>query len=337
MTVDSFAGGPAAPNRGDDLPPSLPVPAILLMCDRLLDEIGRRHHLFAWLRRPGGPDQGWVPVDAYYPGNRLVVVCRNTPEADDALFDELVPAHGLRLLRLFGSDLGTDSAQAALALQRRIAELGPAPARPVEAPADNRLPSRSGSWLPRIPPAPEPLAPRRVGQSEAAAAERGARFVAAHRIEPARLSAAHTVEPVRRTPDRAARRPAPAPRTRAAAERQREDGTQALAIVTGLALVAIVCGELYLGIARAGIRGGHVLLALGVALDACSRALGTIAARRAKRPDWEWGCALVGCPVVISFALFQRTGPVRVEPAPLAGFVAVVAAITIALAVLIGT
>jgi hypothetical protein len=76
-----------------------------------------------------------------------------------------------------------------------------------------------------------------------------------------------------------------------------------------------------------------VLLGFGLALDACSRVLGTVAARRANEPGWAWACVLVGCPTVASFATFGREGPVVTEPAPLAGLVAVLAGLLIALAV----
>jgi hypothetical protein len=88
---------------------------ILDLCDRLLGEVGRRQHLFAWLRAPGAPAGEWLAVDAYYPARRVVVVCRDEAGEDDGLFDELIPAHGLRLLRIAPASLGPDPELALLA------------------------------------------------------------------------------------------------------------------------------------------------------------------------------------------------------------------------------
>jgi hypothetical protein len=77
-----------------------------------------------------------------------------------------------------------------------------------------------------------------------------------------------------------------------------------------------------------------VLLAFGLALDACSRGLGTIAAGRDGSSEWAWWCALGGSPVVAWFALFQQRGPVRTEPAPLAGLIAILALVVLAVALL---
>jgi hypothetical protein len=92
-------------------------------------------------------------------------------------------------------------------------------------------------------------------------------------------------------------------------------------IVVGLVLVAVLFVEVLVGVAGFAIAGGHVLLAFGIALDAGARALGTVAAGRAGSPDWTWGCAVGGAPVVAAFALYQRSGPVTIEPAPLAGLI----------------
>ena len=70
------------------------------ICDELLGEVGRRAHIFAWLRAPGAGADEWLPVDAYYPRARLVVMCRSGSRPDDAVYRELVPAHGLGLMTL---------------------------------------------------------------------------------------------------------------------------------------------------------------------------------------------------------------------------------------------
>jgi hypothetical protein len=102
----------------------LEVSEVLALCDRALGEPGRRKHLFAWLRAPGAGPEEWLPVDAYYPSHRLVVVWHQQPSARDAVYADEVPAHGLRLLELSPAALGGDPAAS---LRRMIAELAPAP------------------------------------------------------------------------------------------------------------------------------------------------------------------------------------------------------------------
>lgn len=103
--------------------------------------------------------------------------------------------------------------------------------------------------------------------------------------------------------------------------------------VIGFALAVILLLEIYAGVVEWGLNGGHLVLAFGLAIDVCARALGTIAAERAGEPDWGWWCALVGSPVVARFVLAGDRGPVTVEPAPLAGVLSclALAALTIAL------
>jgi hypothetical protein len=110
-----------------------------------------------------------------------------------------------------------------------------------------------------------------------------------------------------------------------------------LGVLEGVALATVLFIEMYVGVVGAGLDGGRVVLAFGLALDACSRALGTIAAGRALAGDWAWGCALGGSPVVAVFALFRGDGVVAVEPAPLAGLIAPVALVALALALLTGS
>jgi hypothetical protein len=110
MTADSPAQSTRepVPGRSDRAELGLPAPTILSMCDHLLGEVGRRHHMFAWLRAPGAGAGEWLAVDAYYPRARLVVMCRSSPGPHDALYRELVPAHGLGLLTLDPPALGND-------------------------------------------------------------------------------------------------------------------------------------------------------------------------------------------------------------------------------------
>jgi hypothetical protein len=98
-----------------------------------------------------------------------------------------------------------------------------------------------------------------------------------------------------------------------------------LGVMVGLVLVAVIAIEVYAGVTRAGIDAGRVLLAFGLALDACARALGTIAAGHTGDRGWAWACALGGSPLVASFVMFREEGPVTTDPAPLAGLLALLA------------
>jgi hypothetical protein len=103
-------------------------------------------------------------------------------------------------------------------------------------------------------------------------------------------------------------------------------------VLAGLALAGALVIEVYFGVARLGLGSGNVLLAMGLSLDACSRALGTVAALRAGQREWAWWCALGGSPLTAGFALMQQTGPVKTEPAPLAGVVGLLAMVALVLA-----
>lgn len=224
---------------------------VLDLCDGLLGEPGRRRHVFSWLR---GPD-GWLPVDAYYPARRLVVLCRASLESE--LPDrQLVAAQGLRLLELPLSDLPDGRAEINAVLERLIADAGPSPRR------------LEKTLAPTLAPAPRP-------------------------VPSPTITAEHT--------------------------------TQFGAVLGGL-LLALVLIEAYLGVLKLGIDGGHLLLGFALALDGCARALGAIASERAANRDWAILCALGGSPFVAAFALFQPNGPVKVDPAPLAGLLSVLAA-----------
>lgn len=224
---------------------------ILDLCDRVVGEPGRRQHLFAWLRPPGAGPEEWLPVDAYYPAHRLVVVCRGRDEEPEGAYSELVPAHGLRLLELSPRELDGDPAEA---LRMMISALGP-----VASPA--------------------------IATS------------------------------------------APVPGQHVAGGDQVDHG-----FALSLALAVVLFIELYLGVARGALDHGHLVLAFALALDACARTVGMIAARRADSPDWAWGCVLIGSPLVVAFWRTDRS----TEPAPLAGLLAVVAMLALLIAVLTG-
>jgi hypothetical protein len=152
--------------------------AVLTLCDRVLGEVGRRQHLFSWLRAPGSARGDWLPVDAYYPGHRLVVVCRDRQAQHEALFDELIPAHSLRLLRLTAGELSADRAAAEVQVRDAIGRLQLPPPR-VPQPSGNGDASPRESPMSRVgtsfaqATAP-PVKSRRVASRAALAAERRA-------------------------------------------------------------------------------------------------------------------------------------------------------------------
>lgn len=256
------------------------VAEILAACDRLLGEIGRRQHMFGWLRLPGGEADQWLAVDAYYPGNRVVVACSGD---HDSLLAELVPSHGLRLLRALPDDLAREPDGVSASLERMIAGLAPA--------------VRPSGAVPASPVARESAVVRALTSM---------------------------TQPVQR-PRVDRRRPR-------VTEPERTERFVAAGLLVGIALVAVLCCEIYVGLEEVALGAGHVVLAFGIALDACSRVLGTVAAHRAEEPRWVWPCVIGGSPVVVMFALFQRSGPVTAEPAPLAGLLSVLALGTIAIA-----
>jgi hypothetical protein len=186
MTVDGLAGElPAGdarrPSAGE---PDLPNPNLertLVLCDQVMGEVGRRGHLFTWLRAPGQGNEGWLPVDAYYPRGRLVVRYRARDGSHDDLYRELVPARGLRLLELTPADLASTPAGAKRALAQKLGDLPPP--RSAEPPAPERAPRRIGNplrhlSLPDRPPASTP-APPPTPSPPSSALERGSRFVSA--------------------------------------------------------------------------------------------------------------------------------------------------------------
>ena len=105
-------------------------------------------------------------------------------------------------------------------------------------------------------------------------------------------------------------------------------------MLVGVALAAVLAFELYVGVGKLALGGGHVVLAFGLALDGAARALGTVAAERAGETGWAWACVLGGSPAVAGFAVFGRDGPVATEPAPLAGIISVLAMLLIVGAIL---
>ncbi len=316
---------------------------ILSACDRILGEVGRRQHMFGWLRLPDAPADEWLAVDAYYPGNRVVVACSGQ---HDALLSELVPAHGLRLLLVDPEDPA--------AVRPRLAEL-PAVKRPVDEPSSERAVPRGSAVAQAFSSALAPghggdgLAERSVSRGGGGAwgsVSRGPGGDGAAERSVSRGGSGAAERSVSRGPggDGAAERSvsrggsgaaerSPRARGPAAADPFPPEGIVAAGVLVGVLVVAVLCGEIYLGVTQV-LGAGHLLLAFGVALDASARVLGTVAASRVGHRSWILPCVLVGSPAVAMFALFQKTGPVGTDPAPLAGLLSLGAMAVIALALL---
>ncbi len=337
--------------------PPLSASAILGICDGLTGEIGRRQHIFSWLRAPGSPAGEWLPVDAYYPSRRLVVILGPSPHAP--VFEELVPARGLRLLVLDVSALPADRGEATAIVERRVRALAAARLRRVEvgigeagrngtsaSASASASASRGSSARASVDRGAEPVrgpaaatsAPlatafaslMRPAQSPGPAPVSSPRMAATERAE--RLLAA------RRAKSGEPPRPRVAPRPIVAGDAARLRGPAATpglsSVLLGLALAAAMCAEVYLAVTGVALGSGQIVLALGLVLDACARALGALAATKIGRLDWAWGCVVIGSPLVAGFALFQRSGPVTEEPAPLGGVISVLAMVLIVLALL---
>ncbi len=334
MTINGLLG-----ERPDGSAPPVAAPQLLDLCDRVIGEVGRRRHLFGWLRRPGSED--WVAVDAYYPGNRLVVVCRDERDDEDELIERQVPAHGLRLLRLEPAQVLSDPDGVEVSLERELAALAPPPPRPRVVPPQDGLGAvaRAVASLAQAPAAAAQAPPvPRVGQSQAEARARAARFVAAHqRPATPRARSQRRPLPARRRPTppprRGQRRPLVARVKTRSVRQPRSEPAGRLGVVVAVALALAVIAEGYFGVIRWALDGGHVLLAFGIALDAGARTLGTIAAGRAGDRAGAWRCALGGSPFVAGFALYGPDGPVAVDPAPIAGLLALGAVGVLAIAV----
>jgi hypothetical protein len=104
-----------------------------------------------------------------------------------------------------------------------------------------------------------------------------------------------------------------------------------------IVLAGILAAEVYLDVVEVAIGSGLVLLAFGITLDSCARALAAIGAARAGRIGWAWAYALGGTPVIAASPLLRRPAPVSVDPAPLGVLLSLLAAgvVTIALLALL--
>jgi hypothetical protein len=299
------------PGRSDRAERGLPDPTILSMCDDLLGEVGRRDHIFHWLRAPGEDIDEWLPVSAYYPRARLVVMCRSDPGPHDSIYREQVPAHGLGLLRLDPTALGPDQKAVREALAARIFDL---------------------EHMPRERARPKTRPERRPGRRERARPETGPES----RPDPARPRDPEG----RRDPERRREKQPPPPEwTPVKVEHTPvpRGYVHGAGVLAGLVLAAVLIAELYLGVIVVAFHHGRLLLGLAIVLEACSRMLGTGAAERAGQRGWAFSCAIVGAPVVAWFALLRPSGRLQTEPAPLAGLLAVLAGAVAVVGILIGS
>jgi hypothetical protein len=304
---------------------------VLAVCDGLLHEVGRRDHRFSWLQAPDAESGQWLPVSAYYPGKRLVVMCDLESSPDRRSYEELIPVHGLRLLPVKVSELPADKEHARALLEVRVAAVAPDPTpRPQDTPREpverSRPVATAVAALVHPGPAREP---ERAPSGQAAAVQRAARLLATRRAQAGDTwSAASPLEP-----HATSRRghAGSSPRGRAASH---VGVVQPPNVLLGLALAGVVCLEMYVAVAGIALASGQVLLAIGMAFDACARALGAVAASKVDCQDWAWASVIIGSPVVAKFALYQRSGPVTIEPAPLAGLVALAAMGLVAIALI---
>jgi hypothetical protein len=299
MTADSPAKTTRepVPGRGDRAELGLPAPTILSMCDELLDEVGRRPHMFTWLRAPAAGTGDWLAVDSYYPRARLVVMCRSRPGPHDALYREQVPAHGLGLLTLDPAALGNDRESVRKTLAAKFFEL-------------EHLPQGRGDPTARTN---DPPAPARESARDAARERTRESTRAAERPAP------------RWTPVKVERTPVP------------RGFVQALGVLAGLAFAALLIAEIYLAVIVVALGAGRLVLGLAILIEALSRVGGTVAAERAQRRGWACACAIVGAPAVAWISLVPRSGRITTEPAPLAGLLAVLAGAVALVGVLTGT
>jgi hypothetical protein len=109
-------------------------------------------------------------------------------------------------------------------------------------------------------------------------------------------------------------------------------GFDSMKLGLGVTLVCVLLVEVLGGVFALSLANGYVMLAFGLALDACARTLGTVAAARTGKgwgPGWSWSCALLGSPAVVAFAFYDDGTLVDTDLAPLAGPIAAFAIVCI--------
>ena len=147
------------PGRTERAELGLPAPTILSMCDRLLGEVGRRHHMFAWLRAPGAGAGEWLAVDAYYPRARLVVMCGRNPRRTTRSTASSSRRVGSACSTLDPPVLGNDRDAVKATLAAKIFDLEHMPrVRPSRTPK-----AAQPAPLPAAPPTPERAPPPASG------------------------------------------------------------------------------------------------------------------------------------------------------------------------------
>jgi hypothetical protein len=107
-----------------------------------------------------------------------------------------------------------------------------------------------------------------------------------------------------------------------------EESRIPVGVLLGVALVIVIFVEVLLGVTK-GLDRGHLLLALGLALDAAARALGVVAACQSDSPGWAWASALGGSPFAVAFASVRSDGPPKAEPWPAASLIASVGGLAV--------
>jgi hypothetical protein len=327
MTVDAPAG-----DRGPEVPGGSPVaaadpvfttpplspPVLLEICDRLLGEVGRRTHRFAWLRLPRTGLEGCLPVDGYYPANRLIVVLRRGDLPTDPLYTQEAAKHGLHALIVDPALFGGDPRDAEDELVSLISSLGP-------------LPARIREPEPPAAPAAPPSRPTGSGQLDAAFKGLGGRLAPEPRVAPAlkrkTTAARGSGRPLATSVAPRSRRPQPAAQPPVARH------SQTYGVVLGLALSTVLAFEALVLVAIASLGHDHPVLGIGLAFDCCARALGTIAAAREGDLDVAWSCVIFGSPAVVGYTLLAEREGIRTEPAPLAGAMGLLAIALVGIAV----
>jgi hypothetical protein len=268
------------------------------LCDALLGEVARREHRFSWLRVPGGED--WLAVDAYYPGNRVVVAIAPDAEAE-RVCRELVPQNGLYLVVLPAAEIVQERDHLQRAVGEGLSKSGWTPR-----PAPQTYAAQEGGVAALPPPAPAPSTVRTAAGT------------------PAPSPAASAPSPGASAPSPGASAPSPA-----------ADAEQRFGMLIAVLLVVVVWVEAYLGVDRLALAGNHIVLGFGLVLDACARVIGTIAAAYAGDHQAAWRALIVGSPQVAYDAYATAESTSRTEPATLAGLASVAAIAVLAAGLLL--
>jgi hypothetical protein len=265
--------------------------AVLDRLDSQLGEIARRQHRFAWLRDPGSGE--WLVVDAYYPGNRVVVILTEDRRLM-SLCGDLVPRNGLFLVALSAAEVTEDASALISQLRTRLEIQGWVPRSDLRRGQPPPAPAAPTGPAPVLAPAPRPTdAPSGPARSDGDDFE----VPAGVRI---------------RTP-----RPTAPPRPGA---------SPAEGIGIGITLVLAVVLELAAGGGLVGLGAGDYVLGFGCVLDACARVLGLVVASQNADLDAAWTSVIFGSP-----ALWGLKDSEQSDLAPVARVTAILAGLMVAL------